>query len=106
MTKDDLKALILSDKNKSGKYSRESTWKTLYPDLYNDLLSWVFPGDFTFKQKIYHYLNNDHDLVLGRCVDRGKRCEFKNSVKEGYHHFCSLKCSSNSSNVREKKKQT
>jgi len=105
MTKKELKDVIYSPKNKSGYYTRESVWKKSFTELYNDLLSWGFPCEFTFQQKIYHYLNNDQDLLLGRCLVCGKRCMFKGIVG-GYCHFCSHKCSSGSDEYMKKRKET
>jgi len=103
-SKRDLLNLICSDKNKSGYHTREVTWKTLYPVFYSDLQSWVFPDEFTFNQKVYHFLNNDPDLILGLCPECSKRCKFE-SMSNGYYRFCSKKCSANSKDVREKSKQ-
>jgi len=104
-TKQSLLCLICSPENKSGYFTRESTWKTMFSEFYNDLQSWEFPDDFKFGQKVYHYLNNDPDLLLGLCPECGRRCRFLTSAV-GYCHFCSSKCASNSSNVREKYKET
>ena len=101
----ELKELICSDKNRSGFYSKESTWKKEFPVFYKELNSWNFTEDFSFKQKIYHYLNNDLELKLGICAECGKRCKLIN-VKIGYHQFCSSKCSANSKETRGHYQQT
>jgi len=105
MTKEELKQIICSPKNKSGYFSKESTWDALYAELYLDLISWSFPSEFTFQQKVYHFLNNDPDLLLGLCLVCGKRCRFISSSK-GYLHFCSKQCMYSSDMRAEKMKQT
>jgi len=105
MTLDELRILICSDKNKSGSYSRESVWKNTFSEFYNDLQSWTFPSDFKFTQMVYHYINNDPDLLLGLCKVCGKRSMFIN-IKRGYASFCSTKCANNSPSVKLKKEQT
>jgi len=102
-SKDQLIKMLLSSSNTS--HFRETFWKNSLPVFYDDLLSWSFPDDFKFTQKVYHYINNDPDLLLGLCPECGRRCGFKNSVS-GYHRFCSSKCATNSDEYREKTKET
>lgn len=64
-----------------------------YPDIYNDFLTWVFPKEFTFSQKLYHYLYDDQELKLGQCKECNNRCLFK-SFTSGYCEYCSPKCRS------------
>ena len=104
-TKLDLKKIICSDKNKSGFYSKETTWKKIFTNFYTELLTWDFPNNFKFKQKVYHYLNNDLELKLGKCPVCGNRCKFI-SVSEGYTTYCSTKCMANSIQVKEHKRNT
>lgn len=35
--------------------------KKHYNELFNDLLTWSFPNDFKFSQKLYHYLYDDRE---------------------------------------------
>lgn len=62
-----------------------------YPDIYNDFLTWVFPKEFSFSQKLYHYLYDDQELKLGHCKMCNNRCLFK-SFTSGYCEYCSPKC--------------
>ena len=100
-TKQELKELICSGKNKTGYYSRELIWKSKFTELYNELQSWAFPTYFTFNQKIYHYINDDEELKLGLCVECGKRCTFV-GISKGYRKYCSKTCIMNSKEIREK----
>jgi len=104
-TKQDLLDLICSPKNISGYYTKESTWKTLFPDFYNELMAWVFPDVFIFKQKVYHYLNNDPDLQLGLCNVCGKRCKLV-GIDRGYTKYCSSRCVYDSEERRSLFKET
>ena len=105
ISKQSLKELICSDKNKSGFYSKEKTWNNIFKENYIELLSWNFPNEFTFQQKIYHYLNDDPELMLGICAKCGNRCRF-HTIPIGYATYCSRKCIQNSQTVREKAIQT
>jgi len=97
--------LLYSPKNSGRFYSSEKCWKTYFTDFYNDLLEWDFPDDFKFGQKVYHYINNDRDLLLGVCPECGKRCKFK-FLTEGYLMFCSRECKNKSTLVLDKVKST
>ena len=90
-TKLQLKELIYSETNRSSEYyyNREYAWKIFFPEFYNELNSWNFPDDFIFKQKVYHYLNDDPELKLGICPECGKRCNFT-TLSKGYHKYCSI----------------
>lgn len=76
-----------------------------YSELYSDFLTWNFPNDFTFAQKIFHYLNDDKELKLGLCLKCGKRCKFIDLFK-GYHIYCCRKCAYLSSERIKKSKET
>ena len=77
-----------------------------FPELHQDILTWDFPDDFTFIQKLYHYMNNDRDLNLGKCVVCGKRCGFGNRINRTYHTHCSPKCTQSDKDVQKKIEQT
>jgi len=80
--------------------------KTHFPDIYTEIVSFTkFPENFKFAQKLYHYLNNDCELRLGICCECGKRCGFINSIT-GYRIYCSNRCASISTKIKEKKRQT
>ena len=66
---------------------KETQFKKYLPNLYTEMMSWDFPNDFTWSQKIYHFGRNDKDLLLGICKECGKRCFF-NDYKFEYEPFC------------------
>jgi len=85
-------------------FYKEITFRKNFVVEYNEIQKMSFPSEFTFNQKLYHYLHNDTDLKLGICYC-GNRCKFVN-LKTGYLTYCSRKCMANSNNVSDKKKQT
>lgn len=101
MKKFEIKTHISNRKNGIG----EKTFEKMFPDDYHSICSIEFPSDFTFSQKLYHYLNDDYELKLGLCEKCGKRCKYKNT-NDGYQKFCSSKCSNTSNTTKEKIKKT
>ncbi len=72
---------------------KETGFKKYFSELYAELLNVDFPEEsinWSFQQKLFHFLNNDIEFKLGICYC-GKRCKFK-SLIEGYHMFCSRDC--------------
>ncbi len=106
MTKSEiLKYLIDSYNNGNVAITQEKVISKLFEKEYKDLISIVFPKNFTFRQKLYHYLNDDLTFKLGLCQKCGKRCKFKSFAK-GYRKYCSPKCSNSSKEKIEKFKNT
>ena len=83
----------------------EINFKRKFPEIYRDLSSWVFPNDFKFVQKLYHYFNNDKLLKLGLCPVCGNRCSFI-KFNKGYNQQCSQKCTHHDKNIQDKFKNT
>ena len=88
MSKKELLDIILS--NPKLLFNFKATFKK-HQDLYQDFLTWSFPDNFTFSQKLYHYLYDDQELKLGCCKMCNNRCLFK-SFTYGYCEYCSPKC--------------
>ncbi len=84
----------------------ERRFKKAFPQVYVELQSIKFPNNFTFKQKLYHYLHNDDNMKLGVYPICGRRCNFTGKFKKGYHTYCSCKCKSNAPVIQEKSRQT
>jgi len=97
MSKKELLDILLS--NTKLLYNLKNTLRH-YPDIYNDFLTWVFPKEFSFSQKLYHYLYDDQELKLGHCKECNNRCLFK-SFTSGYCEYCSPKCRSKNVNPME-----
>ena len=103
MTKEKLKEFLLKSSNVS--CFKKSYWKNHFIQFYNGIQSWIFPDNFKFTQKIYHYINDDPELKLGHCKVCNNRCCFTNT-KKGYRQYCSYKCQHISQEVREKYTET
>ena len=71
--------------------SKEYRFKQLFPNFYSEIQSINFPDEFSWSQKLYHYLHNDLEFNLGICPICGKRCKYK-SISLGYCEFCSINC--------------
>lgn len=89
--------------SKNGSISKENIFKKRFPKEYEELCSMIFPEDFIFMQKLWHYLHDDYDLRLGFCPVCGKRSSFI-SAKAGYHVHCSVTCGDLDKEVQAKKK--
>lgn len=83
----------------------EKSFRLWCKDIYEEICKIQFPEKFSFNQKLYHYFNDDLEFKLGICPECGKRCGFL-GFKYGYSKYCSIKCSSNSKEVREKTENT
>lgn len=86
-------------------YCQEKLFIKKFPEYYQDLSTWVFPSDFKFQQKIYHYFHNDPELKLGVCPVCGNRCTLMSFIK-GYSKHCSYDCEANDINEKNRKKET
>lgn len=74
---------------------REEKFKKEFPNDFEEFSSWVFPNDFSFTQKIWHFINDDKELSLGLCKICGKRCSWR-GLHQTYLQYCSKKCLYNS----------
>lgn len=81
------------------------SFKKKYPSVYKDILTWDFPKEFTFSQKLYHYLYDDRELNLGHCKMCDNRCKYRGFI-EGYLECCSHKCAGNNEEKKIRTKQT
>ena len=87
MRTDILNFLLLNTNNR-----REEKIKEQFPDDYKEFSSWIFPDNFSFTQKMYHFINDDKELSLGLCKICGKRCSWR-GLSTTYLKYCSKKCS-------------
>lgn len=90
MEKEKLRLLVLS--NPIG-YTKEKTFKSRLPEVYMDLISYNYPIEFKFSQKLYHYINDDMSFKIGICKNCKKRCRYVN-ITYGYKEYCSNNCAS------------
>lgn len=83
----------------------ESWFSNHFYDEYLDFCTWKFEKNFTFQQKLYHYLYDDINFLLGICPKCGHRCKFVSFVK-GYRKYCSQQCSNSAVEKIQKYKET
>jgi hypothetical protein len=84
---------------------RESYIKNNDYSLYQTIIEYTKNLDTPFKQKIWHWVNNEPDYIY--CKECSiNRVSFNMNWKDGYKSFCSNKCSSNNKELREKSKKT
>ena len=72
-------------KDKSGGFKKEESIRKRYPKLYEELSKIKFPDNFTFVQKLWHFLQDDYTIHKCKCGNELKFIDIKN----GYRTFCS-----------------
>ena len=55
---------------------KEDVFKKYFQNIYKNIMEFNFPLEFTFAQKIFHFLRNDSELCLGVCKVCGERTKF------------------------------
>lgn len=85
--------------------TKEYKFKEYFPEIYLKIQSIDFPIDFTWSQKLYHYLNNDFNFTLGICPMCGNRCKYR-TITLGYSNYCSYSCLNKSDEHKTKVKNT
>lgn len=95
--------IILTKSNWS--IAKEYKFKEYFPEIYLKIQSINFPPEFSWSQKLYHYLNDDFEFKLGICPICGNRCTYKN-ISLGYQKYCSYSCLNKSDEHKDKVKHT
>lgn len=105
LSRDEYLKLLNVRRKEGGLYKiSEKEFKEKFPELYNSILECGFPEEFSFKQKLYHYLHNDDNAEIGFC-ECGKRCTFL-GINLGYSRHCCVSCSMCSAETQEKARHT
>ena len=98
------------DLSKNGSLLKEKTFRILFPELYSELVIFVsnhnIMNDWKFNRKLFHFLQDDVDLILGLCAVCGEKYTRFESFNYGYHMYCSMKCTGKSLDRLEKIKCT
>lgn len=87
---------------------QKNLFKKLYPEIYTEFTNWDIPEEgktWKFKQQIWHFLQDDLNLKLGLCPVCGKRCKLVR-FRLGYRQTCSIQCSNQSQEHKDKAKET
>lgn len=89
----DYKEFFTSD-NKSGWKTREDRLKTNFPEVYNELISFINSNsvleNYSFKEKIWFLINNIKERP--KCEECTNDLKFGKSILEGFPKYCSINC--------------
>lgn len=78
---------------------RESVFIKEDLGLYSEIVEYTGHLDLSFKQRVWHWINNINDYVV--CIECGmNRVNFNMKWRDGYKKFCSSKCSSNNKELQ------
>lgn len=84
--------------DKSHKLSTELGFKEYFPELYEEMINSGFDNYPSFKQKLWHFFNDDYSIHYCHC---GKELKFISIVK-GYRTYCSNECKYSDDNYLQK----
>jgi hypothetical protein len=90
--------------NSSGYFIKEKGFKTMWPELYEEIIKYSFINelqDKEFKIRLWHYLHQIFDVPKKEC---GQILSFKN-FRVGYREFCTTNCNCMSLSNTNKKRE-
>ena len=90
MEKIELFNYLQSIEDKSGGFKKQDSIKKNYPEIYDELESAEFPKEYTFIQKLWHFLQDDYTIHRCKCGNPVHFIDFK----KGYRQYCSKTCPS------------
>lgn len=90
MEKIELFKYLQSIEDKSGGFKKPDSIKKNYPEIYDKLESVEFPKEYTFIQKLWHFLQDDYTIHRCKCGNPVHFIDFK----KGYRQYCSKNCPS------------
>ena len=90
MEKIELFKYLQSIEDKSGGFKKPDSIKKNYPEIYDELESVEFPKEYTFTQKLWHFLQDDYTIHRCKCGNPVHFIDFK----KGYRQYCSKNCPS------------
>ena len=90
MEKIELFKYLQSIEDKSGGFKKPDSIKKNYPEIYDELESVEFPKEYTFIQKLWHFLQDDYTIHRCKCGNPVHFIDFK----KGYRQYCSKTCPS------------
>lgn len=88
MEKIELFKYLQSIEDKSGGFKKPDSIKKNYPEIYDELESVEFPKEYTFIQKLWHFLQDDYTIHRCKCGNPVHFIDFK----KGYRQYCSKTC--------------
>lgn len=90
MNKKELFKYLQTIEDKSGGFKKPDSIKKNYPEIYDELESVEFPKEYTFVQKLWHFLQDDYTIHRCKCGNPVHFIDFK----KGYRQYCSKTCPS------------
>lgn len=103
----DYKKFFLEN-NSSGSKTKEDYIKKNYEEIYNEINKYITENnlsvDISFKEKIFLFINDIKDTP--KCSTCDVQLRFKKSLKEGYGKYCSIKCTNQSDDHKNKVRHT
>lgn len=94
--------IIIKENGPSGRMYLEKYVMKNHIDIYNDIISFCNDNDLkelSFKEKVYHYVNDIKEIVLCKNPNCNNKTRFKNSTL-GYGNYCSIQCISSDPNIK------
>ena len=88
MTKKELFEYLKTVKDKSGGLKKKESIKKNYPELYAEMEKIKFPDNYSFTQKLWHFLQDDFSIHKCKCGNNLHFIDFK----KGYRTYCSTSC--------------
>lgn len=88
MEKIELFKYLQSIEDKSGGFKKPDSIEKNYPEIYDELESVEFPKEYTFIQKLWHFLQDDYTIHRCKCGNPVHFIDFK----KGYRQYCSKTC--------------
>ena len=83
--------------DKSGGFKKAESIRKNYPDVYEGIMSTDFPENYTFQQKLWHFLQDDFTIHRCECGNKLNFIDFK----RGYRRYCSVDCPCSTSHNKE-----
>ena len=88
MKKLELFTYLQNIEDKSGGFKKPDSIKKQYPKIYEELEKAEFPKEYTFVQKLWHFLQDDFTIHKCKCGNPVHFIDFK----KGYREYCSRNC--------------
>jgi len=95
------KDIILEKNGPSGRMFNEKYVKSNYVEIYDEVIQYCEKNlnDLSFKEKVYHYVNDINYKILCANPNCNNEVNFKNSTL-GYYKHCSIGCISSNPEVK------
>ena len=84
----DLFEYLLNVEDKSGGLKKQDSIKKNYPEIFNEMEKCEFPENYSFTQKLWHFLQDDFTIHRCECGNELHFIDFK----KGYRTYCSKDC--------------